>query len=615
MRPARVHAMKHGLWLILSVLFTPRLAFGWLLHEHTATASRAIATEAVEDRALLDAAWRRAAEASHRLCPAPDTTGEKLYRAEGEFCVGFPVLSGLSADHTCSPWETLSSLDQPFVRDVLFEAEGLEIRMRVAVAQGKKDEHVDLWHLHHLNLQVADPAYLSRAEQNAAHFQPPRRVGENLGAYLRRILQARSSNAIGLYVNYHLAALDLAAKAAAACPLTQGEFQCPPATKVAAEATFARALAAEAFALHFLQDAFSAGHFQTVDGSGSERMGTHDHYCKEGLLAEPWAGGEYAAHGDAFLSTVDTEHIAAAIEASLAMLAKALRSGAPPAGTSHADPDLDACKSPTVPGGLDAALANPDLLAVLGAVPRPVTQPPGLPRFSQELGLFYAPFFGAGMRVGFEGVDADDLESGRWPVFGHIGMGFGGTFEGITDGSTDGVVALGGALGVDVHPPGSQHGIGVVYAGAFHLPYYVIPGDLIPLALVGVVDAITGGDTYFRMARAAASGGAFGLQRKYSLFWNMRLQFVLGREGYIAAIKQHGDPDKREYYLKFGIPVFTLTSFHASSGQIGLDQNWQLGYDLTYRKPRGWVENDEGKFFHGIFLSYGLRARRYVWEP
>ena len=48
-------------------------------------------------------------------------------------------------------------------------------------------------------------------------------------------------------------------------------------------------LADEAFALHFLEDTFAAGHVSGTWGSTSQRKGTHDFYNANGLEVQTWS--------------------------------------------------------------------------------------------------------------------------------------------------------------------------------------------------------------------------------------------------------------------------------------------------------------------------------------
>jgi hypothetical protein len=63
----------------------------------------------------------------------------------------------------------------------------------------------------------------------------------------------------------------------------------------------AQALATESFALHFIEDAFSAGHVAGSWGGVAERKGTHDYYCEAGLDGSTWAGTLQTLKGDAHM--------------------------------------------------------------------------------------------------------------------------------------------------------------------------------------------------------------------------------------------------------------------------------------------------------------------------
>jgi hypothetical protein len=79
------------------------------------------------------------------------------------------------------------------------------------------------------------------------------RTEDELGPYLARaICTATEPNAIGLFLHYHLAALGLATR-----------WRNMPDDAVLA----GQALATEAFALHFIEDSFSAGHVAGSWGS------------------------------------------------------------------------------------------------------------------------------------------------------------------------------------------------------------------------------------------------------------------------------------------------------------------------------------------------------------
>src|SRR5262249_9385584 len=120
-------------------------------------------------------------------------------------------------------------------------------------------------------------------------------------------------NALGTYVWYHLRALATAAR------LARGEHAPAARTQVARAA-----LADEAFALHFLEDSFAAGHMAGTWGKAAVRKGTHDYYNEHGLEMVTWNGHRFVGQGDAYMRPQDAERAATAVRDSLAHLISAL---------------------------------------------------------------------------------------------------------------------------------------------------------------------------------------------------------------------------------------------------------------------------------------------------
>ncbi len=81
-------------------------------------------------------------------------------------------------------------------------------------------------------------------------------------------------------------------------------------------------LADEAFALHFLEDTFAAGHVAGAWGDVSQRKGTHDYYNAAGLEVFTWRGGSESMvlMGDAHMRPEDAERAASAVRISLEQL-------------------------------------------------------------------------------------------------------------------------------------------------------------------------------------------------------------------------------------------------------------------------------------------------------
>ena len=127
----------------------------------------------------------------------------------------------------------------------------------------------------------------------------------------RRSASGSEISAIGVYAWFHLSALQKATRLASE-PLAPAQRQ-----------ALARAmLADEAFALHFLEDTYAAGHVAGTWGDVSQRKGTHDHYNEAGLEVFTWKGGSESMvlMGDAHMRPEDAERAASAVRISLEQL-------------------------------------------------------------------------------------------------------------------------------------------------------------------------------------------------------------------------------------------------------------------------------------------------------
>ena len=71
-------------------------------------------------------------------------------------------------------------------------------------------------------------------------------------------------------------------------------------------------LADEAFALHFMEDVFAAGHVAGTWGDVSQRKGTHDYYNESGLEVRTRQAGANTAvlMGDAHMRPEDAQRAA-----------------------------------------------------------------------------------------------------------------------------------------------------------------------------------------------------------------------------------------------------------------------------------------------------------------
>ncbi|MCK5571327.1 MAG: hypothetical protein KAJ12_01140, partial [Bacteroidetes bacterium] len=203
------------------------------------------------------------------------------------------------------------------------------------------------------------------------------------------------------------------------------------------------ALADEAYVLHFLQDAFAAGHVAGTWGNASLRKGTHDYYNEHGLRTVTWNGERTVLVGDAWMRAGDALQAAHPVRESLHQLVNA------PSGSMSGvffEPDysnppdsLNTCKLMVMPPSpVDSA--SKDLFnRVLRYTPVPglPTGTGELPRFRSELG----PFVGvttAG-RIGVSRAGFAESETGTSLAAGleiavRLGVGLAGVMNEAGDG-------------------------------------------------------------------------------------------------------------------------------------------------------------------------------------
>jgi len=272
-----------------AALLSPSLARAWIYPEHRDIATEAIARLSPADRKALEALWKEAHPA------LPPTTCEPLSAGDQGLkptCIDFAAFPALSGDHSCSPKEVLEKV---LPSKWILEVARVSAETKAALASsGTRNERLNAAATNNLKLQVADPEYATRAGANNAHFLLPR-TGDNLLAYVQTcIAEGAPLNALGLYAQYHIAALALAQS------LASGAI--PPAERAAAARDV---LALEGFSLHWLEDIYSSGHDVGTWGNAAWRKGTHDYYCEFGIDTVDWRGRTVVAYGDAHITPAD----------------------------------------------------------------------------------------------------------------------------------------------------------------------------------------------------------------------------------------------------------------------------------------------------------------------
>ena len=510
-------------------------AKGWLYSEHRAITARGIEELEPKRQGGVHRLWQEARKGyEKRLCEQP-SAGDQ---GRDPTCIDLAAWPAIAGDHSCSPKTMLEAiLESDWILPVAAVASRTSAKILAAKSENQRrnaQANGDL------GLERADRDYSTRAGSNNAHFLLPR-TGEDPSEYVLLALgRGAELNAYGLYVLYHTAALHAAG-------LGQVGENGGPESRSAA---IRRVMALESFALHFLEDAFAAGHIAGSWGNAAERKGTHDYYNEHGIDAETWAHQPMLLFGDGHMRETDLQRAGKAVRDSMGQLAEA----ADPASDLHRvllsverPPDLiagpfDVCKADRAPDWQAPESLKPVYAAVLLESPIPFRGPgfASLPRFRAELG----PFLGV--------------------VSGVSGNGAGGGFSQGTSGGVQGALDVGARIGVGLDGLLGDSGDGLMYLSAgvvsqsastgtckpdcpsdpilqqfvpgvparsgasfrLRIPFWLLPGDLLlatPLLIFTDPKALE------KMAITATDGGLIPWQTKLNTPVG-KVQFVFGRE-------------------------------------------------------------------------------------
>ncbi len=542
-------------------------AFGWIYPEHRDIAVQAVQGLDAERRAAFDRLWQEArAGDEQRLCATGADAGQGVTPA----CIDWAALPAIGGDHSCSAADMLETVRRSdwilVVADVAAQLKEDLARIPVTapaetqaetvpglIAEAQRrlaDEASRAQRLNALRsadtrLQRADPQYARRADTNLAHFLLPR-PDTNLDPYAYAVLTLRPGaplNAVGVYAWYHISALQKASRLA-------HEQLSPEERRALARAM----LFDEAFALHFLEDVFAAGHVAGSWGDVSQRKGTHDFYNQNGIEVFTWKGREntIVLMGDAHMRPQDAALAAETVRTSIvqvldAAAGRSLGDGIAHAASAPTQADtFDICRSVTFPDrgvglGTGRSPYGRVLAEVLLDTPVPALGPGlgALPRARSELG----PFIGVaasidgrsvsggfeasqnqtgfiagldlGFRVGF-GLEGALGDAGDGLAFAQIGLSADGAST--NKFSDTALGTLGGSFSAAIP---SRTGLST----RFRMPYYLIPGDLLLMAPLYFFDR----EKYTQLAVTASNGGLLGWQQGLATRFG-RFQFVLGRE-------------------------------------------------------------------------------------
>ncbi len=264
-------------------------ALAWVYPEHRDIAVIGVQTLDPKHGAQFQALWLEA-RAGHeaRLCEQAADAKQGVT----PMCLDWAALPAIAGDHSCSSGQMLDTvLRSEWILSVADVAAQLKVDLsRVPVvprpgqtaAEDKDDkrliqfpdlarrlqdesaraERLNALRSSDIRMQRADPRYATRAGANNAHFLSARPTTTiNPTAYGEATIgPGHELNAVGVYSWFHLSALEKAMQLA--------REKLTPAQRTALVRSM---LADEAFALHFLQDTYAAGHVAGTWGDASQR--------------------------------------------------------------------------------------------------------------------------------------------------------------------------------------------------------------------------------------------------------------------------------------------------------------------------------------------------------
>jgi len=555
-----------ALWALTAFAVTPAAAF--VYPEHRDIAMLAVGKLDPDRRAVFDGFWREARISQEkRLCEQ----GADASQGVTPSCIDWSALAAIAGDHSCSARDleriVLQSEWILAVADVAAQLKvdlsRIDVLPPVEQVPGSKDPIVDFrrriqsesaradrlnaLRSADIRLQRADPDYATRAGSNNAHFLLARpHTGTTLREYAGLTLKPGSEvSALGVYTWYHLSALQKATR------LAREQLEPDQRRQLARAMLFD-----EAFALHFLEDIFAAGHVAGTWGDTSQRKGTHDAYNETGLEVFPWDGssGSMVLMGDAHMRAEDAERAAAVVRKSMEQVLDTAAGRERPntlphtAGAAAAPDAFDACRNNTLPDRTETELSDKAyrnaFLSELAEVLQPTPVPglgPGLgamPRSRSELGGFVGLAGSFDVRSAKGGFTTPE---GRGAVLGvELAARAGVGLDGVMSEAGDGLVFVSVGLRGDASSTNSIDDSSVAQQGGsitaaipartalsarLRMPFYLVPGDLLLLSPMYLVSP----KKYEAMAVTAGNGGLIPWQSGWATPVG-RFQFVLGRE-------------------------------------------------------------------------------------
>jgi hypothetical protein len=412
-------------------------------------------------------------------------------------------------------------------------------------------------------------------------------------------------NAIGAYSWFHYSAL-----------LKISRLSIENLTAEERSALILAALADEAFALHFIEDVFAAGHTAGTWGDASQRKGTHDYYNEKGLKTNTWDGKSIVLTGDAWMRSDDAQRAALVVQISIQQFIDAARGRKTAMISSNETksfvPDsFNVCKNNFMPHRETDPNIKELLKPTLVKTPIPgLEQGLGkLPRFRAELGMFlgFVPSLRGSLISGGFGIDQETAGlTGGIETSLRLGAGLDGVLNESGDGlafleigwrqdgsSTTNVVdapelqAYGNLLAAI---PGRS-----AFSARLRLPFYLIPGDLL---IAAPILFFTSQETLIKMGATAVNGGLILWQAGLATSFG-RFQFVLGRE---VGLYFFGRTKERDALFNIspdpnGVPSLYILSYRSTQFEFPI---------VEYRPFRSFETDQRSSLFIQLYGGFDI---------
>jgi hypothetical protein len=540
-------------FILVTILYLSSVkTFAWIYPEHRDITLLAIQNLSPDYRATLNQLWTEARPGyEDRLTVAVIDATQSVNPIQLDFA-SWPAIAG---DHSCSPENMLYNVLQT---EWILQVANIAAQLKIDLLEAEnRHEHINALRDSDIKFQRVDPEYATRAGSNNVHFLLARPNAETqVRDYLIACLEEGAElNALGAYTWFHVSAL-----------LKASKYFKENLSKEERTALILSALADEAFALHFLQDSFAAGHTAGTWGDASKRKGTHDYYNERGLEVSTWDGRRKILTGDAFMRPNDAEVSAEPVRISIEQFLDAA-SGKISFDYQFGNELIEAlpdsfsvCKNNIMPPRIiDPELIDPFAkILVTTPVPGLASGLGELPRFRTELGIFIGAVSSLRGNTVSGGFGTNQSRPGALGGL-DAGIRLGVGLEGVMHGGGDGLVFLDAGWRQDgsstmkfgdspVLEEGGQFTAAIPGRDAFTLrlrmPFWLVPFDLLitsPLLFISP-------DTYAGMAVTAGLGGLIPWQAGIETGIG-RFQFILGRE---IGLTLYGRGDQKDAIL---IPI------------------------------------------------------------